>query len=181
MQNIYEMYYWQNSKIRIRAVRPDDSKQDHAEELDSEAWSMFHAEVVPPNDPISHDPKVPSFSIENLHGEYIGHIHFDSINERHGTFSIRVIIWRKFRGSGYGKAAMELLFDYAFNQRRLNKFNVSCLDTNVAAQKMFMALGCRQEGQIREEIYINGRFHDKLLFGLTANEYREYQSQSRNN
>lgn len=181
MQNIYETYYWQNNKVRLRSARPEDSAHSHTEDLDSEAWNMIHSEVVLPAVKVSdvtvkQNEKAPVFSIENLDGEYIGHIHFNYINERHGTFSIGVIIWRQYRNNGYGKAAMGLLLEYAFNERRLNKFNGFCIDANIASQKMFLSLGCKQEGQVREDVYINGKFHDRILFGLTVGEYKLHRS-----
>ncbi|NSW90324.1 MAG: GNAT family N-acetyltransferase [Firmicutes bacterium] len=30
---------------------------------------------------------------------------------------------------------------------------------------------CRQEGIVRDEVFMNGKYHDRLLFGLTAKEY----------
>ena len=176
MQNIYETYYWQNSKVRLRAVNLEDSANFHTEDLDSEAWNMVHSEVVlpavkPEAVEAVQNENAPAFAIENLAGEYIGHIHFNYINERHGTFSVGVVIWRKFRNNGYGKAAMELLLDYGFNERRLNKFNGFCLESNEASKRMMLSLGCIQEGQVREEIFLNGKFHDRILFGLTVSEY----------
>ncbi|MGI5899655.1 MAG: GNAT family N-acetyltransferase [Christensenellales bacterium] len=182
MGDIYEKYYWQNHKVRLRAMRPedDDPQRCFIEDLDSQAWAMCHEEMVLPavkkevqtsDSKALMNEKAPAFSIENLDGDYVGHIHFNYINERHGTFSIGLIIWREHRGKGYGKAAMEILLDYAFKQRRLNKFNGYCLDENTASANMMLSLGCRQEGTVKEEVFMDGRYHDRLLFGLTAGEY----------
>lgn len=187
MESAYDRYYWQNDKVRLRAMRPedDDPEKRYFEELDSEAWAMASEEMVLPavkrevkaNDADAvQDENAPAFSIENLNGEYIGHIHFNEINERHGTFSIGLILWRGYRNQGYGKAAMELLLRYAFYERRLNKFNGTCLDDNAASAGMMKSLGCTREGTIREDVFYNGKFHDRLLFGLTATEYREQRT-----
>ena len=37
---------------------------------------------------------------------------------------------------------------------------------------MMQSLGCKQEGTIREVVIYNGKFHSRLLFGLTAIEHR---------
>ena len=185
MQDIYEAYYWQNDKVRLRAMRPTDEDASAGEDLDSYAWAMASEEMVLPivkkevkadNPDAAQNEKAPAFSIENLSGEYVGNIHFNYINERHGTFDIGLIIWREHRNKGYGKAAMEILLDYAFNERRLNKFNVDCVDSNRASAKLMLSLGCTQEGAVREAFFMNGQFHDKLLFGLTANEYRQLKA-----
>jgi len=66
-----------------------------------------------------------------------------------------------------------MLLEYAFNERRLNKFTGFCLDDNIASQKMMLSLGCKQEGIVREEVFCNGKYHDRFLFGMTASEYRQ--------
>ena len=183
MQDIYEKYYWQNDKVRLRAMRPEDC--NYAEKLDSEAWSMASQEMaLPPvkkaakeNDSeILMDINKPVFSIENLDGDYIGDIRFNDINERHGTFELGISIWRNYRNKGYAKAAVKILLEYAFNERRLNKCNVDCISCNSASIALWKSLGFQQEGAVREEFFLNGIFHGKLLFGLTANEYKSQRT-----
>ena len=117
------------------------------------------------------DINKPVFSIENLDGDYVGDIRFNDINERHGTFELGISIWRNYRNQGYAKAAVKLLLDYAFNQRRLNKCNVDCIECNIASVALWKSLGFRQEGLVREEFYLNGVFYGRVLFGLTVGEY----------
>ena len=176
----YDRYYWQNDKIRLRLWLPKDAEYSYLLDLDSEGISFVHEEVpLPPIKPIveehgqSVEPKVdaPAFSIETLDGEYVGHIHFNYINERHGTFSIGMIVSRNQRGKGYGEAAVRLLLDYAFNERRLHKFNAYCLETNKASIGLMRKLGCKQEGTVRDVVFMDGKYHDQFLFGLTADEY----------
>ena len=66
---------------------------------------------------------------------------------------------------------MKILLEYAFNERRLNKFNADCIECNIASISLMKSLGCQQEGVIREAIFFNGKYHSRLLFGLTATEY----------
>jgi len=183
MQNIYENYFWQNEKVRLRAMLPGDC--NFREKLDSEAWSMASQEMaLPPirkisssnNSEITMDKNRPVFSIENLDGDYVGDIRFNAINERHGTFEIGISIWRNYKNKGYAKASVKILLAYAFNERRLNKCNVDCIDCNIASIALWKSLGFQQEGVVREEFFLNGTFHNKLLFGLTANEYKSQRT-----
>jgi len=179
MQDMYEKYYWQNEEVRLRAMLPEDC--NYIEKLDSEAWSMASQEMaLPPvkkvsscdNSEIVMNDHKPVFSIENLDGNYVGDIRFNDINERHGTFEIGISIWRNYKNKGYAKAAVKILLAYAFNERRLNKCNVDCIDCNYASIALWKSLGFQQEGVIREEFFMNGIFHNKIIFGLTANEYK---------
>ena len=183
MQNIYDKYYWQNDKVRLRTMHPEDC--NYTEKLDSEAWAMASQEMaLPPvkkaakeNDSeIIMDISKPVFSIENLKGDYIGDIRFNSIDERHGVFELGISIWRNYRNKGYAKAAVKILLDYAFNERRLNKCNVDCIGCNTASIALWKSLGFKEEGVIRESFFFNGTFHDKIILGMTAGEYKSQQT-----
>ncbi len=115
----------------------------------------------------------PAFTITDLEDNYLGHIHFNYINERHGTFSVGLLITERQRGNGYGKASLELLVKYAFEERRLHKFEGYCLNENVASVKMMKSIGCILEGTSRECVFMNGKYHDRLIFGLSSDEYFE--------
>jgi len=175
-------YYWQNDKVRLRAMEAEDC--NFIEKLDSEAWSMASQEmalppvkrVVKENSEILMETAKPVFSIENLAGDYVGDIRFNEINERHGTFELGISIWRDYRNQGYAKAAVRILLDYAFNERRLNKCNVDCIDSNIASIALWKSLGFHQEGIVREQFFLKGRFCDKILFGLTATEYKSWRT-----
>jgi len=181
MKDIYKKYYWQNDKVRFRTHRSEDKCDDYPflEDLDSEMWALCSEEMVLPvakkehrsNEEIATNEKPPTFAVENLDGEYIGIIRFNEINERHGTFDVELMLWRDYRNKGYGKAAMKIVLEYAFNERRLNKCNADCIDCNIASIALMKSLGFKQEGVVREAIFFNGKFHDRILFGLTAKEY----------
>ena len=47
------------------------------------------------------------------------------------------------------------------------------MDENIASAKMMQSIGCKLEGTSRECVFMNGKYHDRLIFGLTANEYFE--------
>jgi RimJ/RimL family protein N-acetyltransferase len=184
-EDIYENYYWQNDKIRLRLWEPKDYEESYKNDLDSECMALVQEEICLPPKKVkialeenSAEPntEAPSFTIVDLEDNYVGHIHFNYINERHGTFSLGLIISKEHRGKGYGKSAMLLMLKYAFNERRLHKFEGFCYDDNVVSAKMMESLGCKREGISRECVYMNGKYHDRFLYGLTVDEYRELQT-----
>lgn len=185
-QDIYNTFYWQDDLIQLRPWDTTDRAYEYLNELDSEAMAFVNEQVgLPPITPSGAadatsspiDASAPSFTIVNHTDEYVGHIHFNYINERHGTFSIGMIIHRSHRRKGYGKAAMKMLMQYAFHERRLHKFTGFCLDCNVGSSKMMESLGCTLEGRVREEVYLHGAYHDRLLYGLTADEFQSLADQ----
>jgi len=178
----FDTYYWQDGKIRLRLRRPSDSEQNYLMQFDSLGISLVGEEMpLPPVKPVikpdseQEQPNntAPEFIIETLSGEYVGGLHFNFINERHGTFSIGMILLKQYRNKGYGKAAMRILFEYAFNERRLHKFTGFCLDDNIASAKMMESLGCVREGTIRDVIFLGGKYHSQYIFGITEEEYNK--------
>ena len=176
----YPRYYFQNKTILLRLWDPQDAASVYLDGQDSAAMAAMYQEMtLPPQkkhpDPsgtsAEHSPAVPAFTITALDGSYLGQIHFSHINERHGTFSLKLFITNEQRRKGYGKAAMELLLKYAFAERRLHKFEGCCLADNTEAAALLRSLGCQLEGTSRECVFLNGQYHDRLLFGLTADEF----------
>lgn len=182
MQYNFDTYYWQDDKIRLRTTIHSDAEYHNMQRVDvlGSALVAEHIPLTPifriaKNDaePIENNESSPNFTIETLSGEYVGSISFHSINERNGAFSISMGILKGQRRKGYGKAAMNILLEYAFNERRWHRFEGYCLDINTASAKMMESLGCVREGVNREAIFFNGKYHDRLLYSLLENEYRE--------
>lgn len=174
----YSRYYFQNDRIRLRLPEPEDMPYLYESYIDSEAMAleMEGITLVGPKNPpapVNHvNNACPAFTIETLEGDYVGNIQFNFINERQGTFSLGIFLIREQRGKGYGQDAMAMLLEYGFNERRLHKFEGYCLGENAPSAHMMTSLGCVQEGCVRETIYLHGTYHDRLLFGITEDEWR---------
>lgn len=183
MQYNFDTYYWQNDKIRLRPTKHSDTEIHNLEYMDVLGFALVAEQIpLPPvmriakndADPIENNESSPSFTIETLSGEYVGSTGFHDINERKGSFSIAMYIVKEHRGKGYGKSVMNILLEYAFNERRLHRFEGCCLDINIASSKLLESLGCVREGINREAIFFNGKYHNRLLYSLLENEYREH-------
>jgi len=79
---------------------------------------------------------------------------------------------KQHHGQGYGKEATSLLIDHAFNRLNLHKITTGMVLENFPSKKMFEALGFVQEGNLREQFFLNGRYCDSLRYGLLASEWR---------
>jgi RimJ/RimL family protein N-acetyltransferase len=179
----YDTYFWQDDRVRLRAVRPGDADHHLYNRYDTSARLLLDAMVeLPPTEAeaqrfveewvdFNNASSRLMFSIETLDGEYVGGLNLNSIDERNGTFSIGIQIDRDHRGRGYGTAAMRILLRYAFLQRRLHKFNDGVMEGNDASARMMEKLGCVREGVRREVVFANGRYHDEILYGMTESEF----------
>ena len=77
------------------------------------------------------------------------------------------------RGRGVGRAAQALGLDRAFAEFGLQKVWSEVLADNDAALKAQAAAGFRREGYLRRHMFKGGRFHDVVLLGILAEEWRE--------
>jgi RimJ/RimL family protein N-acetyltransferase len=179
MKNIdYSNYYWQNELVRLRAPRSDDWEEHYYAEFDSTARRRLEYEIeLPPteqNTKSAFDSVQQGrifFTIETLDSTAVGGVNLNSIDERNGTFSVGMQIYPDHRNKGYGTAAMRLILKYAFEERRLHKYYGSVIEDNVASSAMLTKLGCVREGVRREQIFMNGRYWDEILYGLTDCEF----------
>lgn len=186
----YDTYYWQNELVDLRAMAPGDWESHYYNRFDTPARRLVNYLVeLPPTEAearafaerftdFAEGTGRIMFTIENRQSEVVGGVNLNSIDERHGTFSIGMQIDRDYRGKGYGTAAMRLILRYAFFERRLHKYNGSVLEGNIASATMLTKVGCREEGRRRQTVYMDGRFWDEILYGLTGDEFATAIKQS---
>ncbi|MDQ0720768.1 RimJ/RimL family protein N-acetyltransferase [Paenibacillus sp. W4I10] len=179
----YSQYFWQDDKVRLRALREEDWEDHYYNRFDTPARRLLECAVELPPTHVEAKNFTENFSdfslakgrimftIVNMDGENVGGVNLNSIDERNGTFSIGIQIDRDHRGKGYGTRAVRILLKYAFFERRLNKFNDYVLQGNEPSAAMMRKLGCIQEGVRRQVIYTDGKYQDMILFGLTKDEF----------
>lgn len=180
-----DQFYWKGQNIIIRTERERDAQAKWEEQFDSESRRLLEDETELP---ISYEAYVKLFTncesidyksdrislyIENLDGEFVGWININDLDMRHGTFSLGGSIFRQYQRRGYGTEAAAMILDYCFNELRLHKCNNACLAMNEASVKLHQRLGFREEGRMRETVYFQGEYHDRLLYGMTVKEFHQ--------
>ena len=186
-----DRYYWQGERVRLRPMHMDDvNLWLEEEQSDSEAVRFLSAGMTLPKS--AHDAKEFGeryaefnnrderimFSIETLDAELIGGINIHSMDQKNGTFETGSRIYSAYRGREYGFEAKLLVLRYAFHELRFQKYNIRCVDNNEPMVHHAQRLGCQQEGRIRRHIYMDGRHHDELIFGLTREEFDDLLKQT---
>ncbi len=180
---IYDNYYWQNDLVRLRPWREEDWEWIYYTGFDSSLSRLAGYKVeLPPTisgskeyckgveNCITNNSNI-VFAIETIDGIHVGRIIFGIDNEGHGTFGVGIRIATEHQGKGYGTSAMKILIKYGFMERRLNKCSSTVLEGNEASIKMHKKLGYEQEGVLKQNIYMNGRYYDEICFGLTKDRY----------
>lgn len=75
------------------------------------------------------------------------------------------------RGKGYGTICTLTMMEYAFKELGMNKVTAEVLCENAPSIAMFKKCGFSIDGQLRDDVYKNGRYYDVLAMSILAKEY----------
>lgn len=101
-----------------------------------------------------------------------GSITVERIDAWNRVAEIGYWLGKGFVGRGIMRRSTAALIDYLIDQREINRIEIRCTTANVPSQSIPMSLGFRLEGTLRQAAYLRGRFHDHLLFAITADEWK---------
>lgn len=116
---------------------------------------------------VSNDPNQALFGIFGQSNEIIGIVRLMYIDWINRTTLLGIYIGNeKNRGQGYGKATLELIADYAFTNLNLRKIGLNVLAENHSAVLLYKKFGFQEEGCLKENVYIDGKYKDVLVMSL---------------
>lgn len=75
-------------------------------------------------------------------------------------------------GQGYATEAARAMLAFGFDELKLHRIWAQCLAENRASARVLERLGMRQEGRLRENEWLKGRWRDTLLYGILEGEWR---------
>ena len=114
-----------------------------------------------------------NFNIIDLNNnKLIGTIGLDKFNwiERSAVLGI-FIGDKEFRDNGYGTEAIKLLLEYGFKYLNLHSIRLDLISVNERAHKCYLKCGFVDTGCSREEIFLNGKYYDKLHMDILESEF----------
>jgi len=186
----YSRYFWQGEKVRLRPLRTDDAERSFVGILDSPARQFLALGIELPTSielQRSFLEKYAGckdvggeiiFAIETLEGVNVGGIALNDRDDKNGLFGFAVEIGRDHRRKGYAQEALRILLNYGFWERRYQKCNSACAQTNDASTALHKKVGFVEEGRRRRQVFFNGEYHDLVLFGMTREEFDESVAES---
>ena len=143
---------------RMYALPPDTVKpvtQTHAE-----SWVAFHTKN--------------RFSwFLDVDGMLSGVIflHSYSRNDRHATLAMGLLRADDL-GQGYGTRALRLFLGHAFGPLDLHRLSLRVLAYNTRAIAVYKNAGFVEEGRERQSAWVDCAWHDDVMMGLLAPEWR---------
>ena len=116
------------------------------------------------------DKNVP-FAVE-ADGRLVGSIslfHIDPLSRR---AELGIFLGPDARGQGLGRDAIAVLLRYAFEHRGLHRVTLEVLADNEPAVRCYLASGFVEEGRLRDDAWVDGRFADMLRMAVLATDPR---------
>lgn len=83
-------------------------------------------------------------------------------------------MWNK----GIGTEAIELILNIVFNEMNLHRLFLQVFAFNDSAIALYSKLGFTKEGQLREALYRNGKYHDIINMSILKVEYQEQNNKT---
>lgn len=111
-------------------------------------------------------------AVIEVDGKAVGLIGLLSIDHKNKKAEYYVAMGEgTYKGKGIATKASALLLDYAFSVLKLEKVYLYTETENVAAQRLFRKIGFREEGILKKDLFIKGKFIDRFVYGITKDEY----------
>ena len=100
-------------------------------------------------------------------GTSVGATAFLDIRQDQRKAEMRKLIGEpEMRGRGLAKEATRLWIGFGLGTLDLHKIYINTLDTNIRNIRLNEALGFQLEGILRDEVILNGEFHDVLRMAI---------------
>jgi RimJ/RimL family protein N-acetyltransferase len=87
-----------------------------------------------------------------------------------------IVIDPQFSGKGYATLTAQQILKFSFEELNMNKIYSYILEENVASFKMAQKVGFKNEGQIREDVFKEGKYHNVNICSILKKEYYDNKS-----
>ena len=114
-----------------------------------------------------------SFNIVEIETDkLIGTVGLEHFNWVERSAVLGIFIGEKdFRSNGYGTEAIKIILEYGFKYLNLHSIRLDLLSINERAHKCYLKCGFKDTGSSREQIFLNGKYYDKLHMDILENEF----------
>ena len=78
---------------------------------------------------------------------------------------------RTYHGKGVGTWVTKEITKLGFKELRLNRIMLTASEKNIGAVKAYTKANYKIEGIMRQALYRDGKFHDKIIMGILREEW----------
>lgn len=102
----------------------------------------------------------------------VGSVTLKNIDKKAKKAEVGYLIHRKHRSKGYATEVTKRILGYAFKILKLNRVEINYAKENLASKKVIKKLGAKQEGILRQELFVGGKLHDHVIHSILRKEYK---------
>lgn len=106
-------------------------------------------------------------------GKLVGCIELHALDFYNRQTSMGYFLAKKAEGKGIITRSAKALIDYSFFGLQLNRVEIRAGEQNKRSRAIPERIGFTLEGKIRQGENLRGQFHDILIYGLLAKEWKE--------
>ncbi|EAD8369489.1 spermidine N1-acetyltransferase [Listeria monocytogenes] len=165
--------------LKLRPLEREDLKFVHRLNNDAKIMSYWFeepyeafVELQELYDKHIHDQSERRFILE-LDGQMLGLVELMEIDYIHRRAEFQIIIDPKFQGHGYAVSATKLAMKYAFHVLNLHKLYLVVDKVNEKAIHVYEKVGFIREGELIDEFFVDGTYHDAIRMCIFQHQYRE--------
>jgi RimJ/RimL family protein N-acetyltransferase len=171
----------EGKKVRLRAIEVEDLEKLHGWANDPEIWHMVVGWHFPYSmesqrkwfSSLDTDSNNKRFAIETLDRRLIGTAHLTDIDWKNNHASHGMVLGQKQdRGKGYGVDTIMTIMRYVFEELHFERLDSSMIEYNIPSVNVYCQnCGWHQEGRMRNWFFRKGRYWDKIIVGVTRDDY----------
>ena len=114
-----------------------------------------------------------AFDIVDLNSnKLVGTVSLEHINSIERSAVLGIFIGdENYRNNGYGTEAIKLILEYGFKYLNLHSVRLDLLEINERAHKCYLKCGFKDSGRSREQIFLNGKYYNRLHMDILESEF----------
>ncbi|MHA1437763.1 MAG: GNAT family N-acetyltransferase [Promethearchaeota archaeon] len=115
------------------------------------------------------------FAVENKDTyEFLGSTALDNVSYVNRSAHLGIAIFNPINwNKGYGTDCLKILLSFGFEILNLHSIYLRVFDFNERAIKVYLKIGFKKAGVLREAYFIEGKYHDVILMDILANQFRQ--------
>lgn len=97
----------------------------------------------------------------------VGSVYLRDIDRTHNKAEYGIFIGEEdAKSKGYGTAAARQMITYAFEEEKIHRIYLRVYEDNLRAISSYEKAGFRREGQLIDDVYVNGKYHNIVWMAI---------------
>lgn len=167
----------ENERLRLRAMEVDiDTDHLYHWENDPDSWnssgvlnplsSTFIQEYIVQSSSSIIERGALALMIDSAEHGAVGYVQIMDYTPISKRAEVGIYLASEYRGMGYGREALQLVASYAWRSLGCRMLYARVSSSNMAAQRLFIALGYEHTATLPQWMWSDGQYHDLNYYQL---------------